>query len=194
MPLRCFSVRLALLLALSATAATPALACRGDCYHTVDRPVIVREGFREIVVETEPVVVLRTERFEVAPRRVDYLMTPPVTRTVMQEIVVRRAGYRWKTVAGPYGERRRKVFVPAEVKRVPREVVVAPGRRVRVVTPPVYALRDRVVAVRPAQTIVLPARTMVYDRPPVVFRTRRTPVLVRGDGVEWLPPRAWYAR
>lgn len=192
MPLRCLSARLALFLALSAAAATPALACRGECYDTVDRPVIVREGFR--VVETEPVVVLRTERFEIAPRRVDYVMTPPVTRTVMQEVVVRRAGYRWTTVAGPFGERRRKVFVPAEVKRVPREVVVAPGRRVRVVTPPVYALRDRVVAVRPAQTIVLPARTMVYDRPPVVFRTRRTPVLVRGDGVEWLPPRAWYAR
>ncbi len=182
MPLRCLSARLALVLALSA-AATPALACRGDCYdvyRTVDRPVMVRQGFRE-VVETEPVVVFRTERFEVSPRRVDYVMTPPVTRTVMQEIVVRRAGYRWRTVAGPFGERRCKVFVPAEVKRVPRHIVVVPGRRVRVVTPPVYVLRDRAVAVRPAGSIV-------QEHPPVIVRAR-TPVLVPSGGVAWV--RAW---
>src|SRR5690606_3009445 len=126
--------------------AAPALACRGDCYdkvrlpdvyRTVDREVVVRPGFRE-VVETEPVVVMRAERVRVAPRRARYVMTPPVTRTVMQEIVVRRGGYRWKTTYGPYGERRCKVPVPAEVKLVPREVVVAPGRRVRIVSPPVY--------------------------------------------------------
>ncbi len=175
----------ALLLVLEITA-TPAQACRGECYdkvrlpdvyRTVDRPVVVRPGFRE-VVETDPVVVMRAERVMVAPRRVDYVMTPPVMRTVMQEIVVRRGGYRWKTTYGPYGERRCKVPVAAEVKVVPREVVVAPGRRVRVVSPPVYALRERAVAVRPAQRLV-------YDYPPVVARERAR-VLVRRGGSAWV--------
>lgn len=185
MSLRGPSVLAALLVALE-IAATPALACRGDCYdkvrlrdvyRTVDRPVIVRPGFRE-VVETEPVVVMRAERVMVAPRRVGFVMTPPVTRTVMQEIVVRRGGYRWKTTYGPYGERRCKVPVAAEVKVVPREVVVAPGRRVRVVSPPVYALRERAIAVRPAQRLV-------YDYPPVVARERAR-VLVRRGGTVWV--------
>lgn len=175
----------ALLLVLEITV-TPAQACRGECYdkvrlpdvyRTVDRPVVLRPGFRE-VVETDPVVVMRAERVMVAPRRVDYVMTPPVTRTVMQEIVVRRGGYRWKTTYGPYGERRCKVPVAAEVKVVPREVVVAPGRRVRVVSPPVYALRERAVAVRPAQRLV-------YDYPPVVTRERAR-VLVRRGGSAWV--------
>lgn len=185
MSLRVFPALAALLLVLEITA-TPARACRGDCYdkvrlpdiyRTVDRPVIVRPGFRE-VVETEPVVVMRAERVMIAPRRVDYVMTPPVTRTVMQEIVVRRGGYRWKATYGPYGERRCKVPVPAEVKVVPREVVVGPGRRVRVVSPAMYAIRERAIAVRPAQRIV-------YDYPPVVARERAR-VLVRRGGTAWV--------
>jgi hypothetical protein len=179
---------LAVLLSLASTA-TPALACRGECYdrvrdpdvyRTVDRPVIVRPGYRE-VVETEPVVVMRSERVMVQPGRVDYVMTPPVTRTVLQEIVVRRGGYRWASTYGPYGERRCKVPVPAEVKVVPREVVVAPGRRVRMVSPPVYAVRQRALAVRPAQRIV-------YDYPPVVARERAR-VLVRRGGSAWVRAR-----
>ncbi|MCC7253111.1 hypothetical protein [Hyphomicrobium sp.] len=181
---------LAALLSLAA-AATPAMACRygSECYdkvrlpnvyRTIDRPVVVRPGYRE-VVETRPVVVVRPERVIVQPARVDYVRTPPVTRTVLQEVVVRRAGYRWATTYGPYGERRCKVPVPAEVKVVPREVVVRPGRRVRLVTPPVYAIQNRAVAVRPAERIV-------YDYPPVIRRERAT-VLVRRGGTAWVPAR-----
>jgi hypothetical protein len=148
-----------------------------DVYRTVDRPVVVRPGYRE-VVETAPVVVVRPERVMLQPPRVDYVMTPPVTRTVFQEIVVRRGGYRWKTTYGPYGERRCKVPVPAEVKVVPREVLVAPGRRVRVRTPGVYAYQNRAVAVRPAQRIV-------YDYPPVVTN-ERVRVRVRRGGTAWV--------
>jgi hypothetical protein len=174
-----------------ASAPSPSLACRGECYdkvrlpdvyRTVDRPVVVRPGYRE-VVETDPVVVMRTERVLVAPRRVAYVRTPPVTRTVLQEVVVRRAGWRWETTYGPYGERRCKVPVAAEVKVVPREVVVAPGRRVRVVSPPVYALRERAVAVRPAMRVV-------YDYPPVVAR-ERSRVLVRRGGTAWVRAERW---
>ena len=184
-----FTCRLAAVAAvLSMTSmAAPAWACRGgecydkvrlpDVYETVDRPVVVRPGYRE-VVETEPTVVVRPERVLIEPRRVDYEMTPPVTRTVFQEIVVRRAGYRWETTYGPYGERRCKVPVPAEVKVVPREVFIAPGRRVRVVTPPVYGVRERVVAVKPARRIVM-------DYPPVVTRERAR-VLVRRGGTAWV--------
>jgi hypothetical protein len=124
---------------------------------------------------------MRSERVMVQPGRVDYVMTPPVTRTVLQEIVVRRGGYRWASTYGPYGERRCKVPVPAEVKVVPREVVVAPGRRVRMVSPPVYAVRQRALAVRPAQRIV-------YDYPPVVARERAR-VLVRRGGSAWVRAR-----
>jgi hypothetical protein len=174
-----------------ASAATPAMACRygsecydkvrlPDVYRTVDRPVIVRPGYRE-VVETRPVVYVRPERVVVQPARVDYVMTPPVTRTVFQEVVVRRGGYRWASTYGPYGERRCKVPVPAEVKVVPREVVVRPGRRVRMVTPPVYAYQNRAVAVRPAQRVV-------YDYPPVVAHERAR-VLVRRGGTAWVRAR-----
>lgn len=172
--------------------ATPAAACRpgGECYdkvrlpdvyRSVDRPVVVRPGYRE-VVETDPIVVVRPERVMVAPGRVDYVMTPPVTRTVLQEVVVRPGGYRWASTYGPYGERRCKVPVPAEVKVVPREVLVRPGRRVRLVSPPVYAYRNRALAVRPAQRFV-------YAYPPVV-RYERTRVLVRRGGAAWV--RAQY--
>ncbi|WP_295557894.1 hypothetical protein [uncultured Hyphomicrobium sp.] len=190
MSLRGFAALAALFSVASAT--TPAMACRyGECYdkvrlpdvyRTVDRPVVVRPGYREIV-ETEPVVVVRPERVVLQPGRVDYVMTPPVTRTVLQEIVVRRGGYRWKTTYGPYGERRCKVPVAAEVKVVPREVVVAPGRRVRMVTPPVYGYQNRAIAVRPAQRIV-------YDTPPVVSY-ERTRVLVRRGSTAWVRARTW---
>lgn len=168
--------------------ASPALACRGggECYdkvrlpnvyRTVERDVVVQPGYRR-VVETEPVVVVRPERVMIAPGRVSYEMTPPVTRTVMQEIVVRPAGYRWESTYGPYGERRCKVPVPAEVKLVPREVLVRPGRRVRVVSPPVYGVRQRAIEVRPAERYVV-----AY--PPVVARERAR-VLVREGGSAWV--------
>lgn len=168
--------------------ATPVLACHGraecydrvrlpDVYRTVERPVVVRPGYRR-VYETRPVVVVRPERVMVAPGRVDYAMTPPVTRTVLQEVVVRRGGYRWETTWGPHGERRCKVPVPPEVKVVPREVVVSPGRRVRMVTPPVYAVQNRAVAVRPGQRYVV-------DQPPVIAY-ERSRVLVRRGGSAWV--------
>lgn len=190
MSLRACSAALIATLSIAYTA-SPASACRGECYdkvrlpdvyRTVERPVVVRSGYRE-VVETDPVVVMRAERVLVSPRRVDYVMTPPVTRTVMQEVVVRRAGWRWETTYGPFGERRCKVRVPAEVKVVPREVVVSPGRRVRVVSPPVYALRERAVAVRPAMRVV-------YDYPPVVA-SERSRVLVRRGGTAWVRSTGW---
>jgi hypothetical protein len=185
MPLRYLAVAA---MATVAAASAPAAACqRGaecydrvrlpDVYRTVERPVVVRAGYRE-QWETEPVVVVRPERVMVAPGRVEYAMTPPVTRTVLQEIVVRRGGYRWETTWGPHGERRCKVPVPPEVKLVPREVLVRPGRRVRVVTPPVYAVRNRALAVRHAQRYVV-------DHPPVVAY-RRERVLVRRGGGAWV--------
>jgi hypothetical protein len=187
MSLRRPTALVAALLSL-ASVSSPALACRygaecydkirlPDVYRTVDRPVVVRPGYRE-VVETEPVVVVRPERVMLQPRRVDYVMTPPVTRTVFQEVVVRPGGYRWKSSYGPYGERRCKVPVPPEIKVIPREVVVAPGRRVRMVSPAVYAYQNRAVAVRPA-------RRVVYDYPPVI-RRERARVLVRSGGTAWV--------
>lgn len=171
-----------------AASVSPALACygRGECYdkvrlpdayRSVERPVVVERGYRE-VYETRPAVLVRPERVLLQPPRVTYAMTPPVTRTVLQEIVVRPAGYRWERTFGPYGERRCKVPVPAEVKVVPREILVRPGRRVRVVEPAVYGIQNRAVAVRPA-------RRYVVERPPVVAY-ERTRVLVRPGGSAWV--------
>ena len=174
-------------------AVSPASACHGraecydkvrfpDVYRTVERPVVVERGYRE-VYETRPAVLVRPERVMLSPPRVEYAMTPPVTRTVLQEVVVRRAGYRWERTYGPYGERRCKVPVPAEVKVVPREILVRPGRRVRMVTPAVYGYQNRAVAVRPAQRYVV-------DHPPVVAY-ERTRVLVRRGGTAWVPARRY---
>ncbi len=112
------------------------------------------------------------------PPRVIYAMTPPVTRTVFQEVVVRRAGWRWETTYGPYGERRCKVPVPAEVKVVPREILIRPSRRVRMVEPAVYGIQNRAVAVRQAQRYAV-------DHPPVVAY-ERTRVLARRGGTAWV--------
>lgn len=177
-----------------AVSASPALACRGgavcydrvrmpDVYRSVERDVVVRPGFRE-VVETPPVVVVRPERVLVAPGRVDYALTPPVTRTVLREIVVRPAGYRWEIHDGPYGERRCRVPVPAETKLVAHEVVVRPGRPVPLVTPPLYAVRQRALFVRPGGRYVI-------DHPPL-FARERALLRVRRGGTAWVRARgAW---
>lgn len=187
-------IAVAATLSAAVSIASPASACHGraecydkvrfpDVYRTVERPVVVERGYRE-VYETRPSVVVRPERVMLSPPRVEYAMTPPVTRTVLQEVVVRRAGYRWETTYGPYGEERRcKVPVPAEVKVVPREILVRPGRRVRMVTPAVYGYQNRAVAVRPAQRYVV-------DHPPVVAY-ERTRVLVRRGGAAWVPARRY---
>jgi hypothetical protein len=68
--------------------------------------------------------------------------------------------------------------VPAEVKVVPREVLIAPSRRVRMVEPAVYGIQNRAVAVRPAQRYVV-------DHPPVIGY-ERTRVLARRGGSAWV--------
>jgi len=181
----------ALIVASSLAAApSPAFACGGgDCYDrvrlpdvyaTVDRPVIVRRGYRE-VYDIDPVVVVRPERVMVRPARVVTRARPPVVRTVLQEVVVRPGGYAWRSTYGPYGERRCKVPVPPEVKLVPRQVVVRPGRLETVTLPPIYARTNRVVAVRPP-------RQLVVDHPPVIGR-ESTRVLVRRGGAVWVRAR-----
>ena len=76
---------LAALAVSAAFFASPAFACHrgGECYdrvrlpdvyRTVERPVVVREGYTR-VYETDPVVVIRPERVMVYPGRVDYALT-----------------------------------------------------------------------------------------------------------------------
>jgi len=178
----------ALAAALAVTCGSPAFACRGgDCYDkvrlpdvyaTVDRPVVVRPGTRD-VYDIDPVVVVRPQRVMVEPPRVVYREGPPIVRTVLQEVVVRPGGYEWHSTWGPYGERRCKVPVPPEIKVVPRTVVVRPGRLEAITLPPVYASYNRVVAVRPP-------RQLVVDHPPV-FARERARVLVRRGGEAWVP-------
>ncbi len=136
----------AALLVLS-LAAAPAQACRGArC------DIVVETEFRE-VIPGPPLAVVAPERVMVAPGRVDEIMTTPETVTVLEEVDMQPAGYRWETRRCPPGMRRCKVFEPAESKIVEREIVVRPGRRIAVVTPPAYRWQRRVVAVQPGYVI-----------------------------------------
>lgn len=156
--------------------AAPAHACRGaNC--TAAQAVVVERGFRE-VIEGPPVVVVAPERVMVAPGRVDEMTTAPETVTVFDEIDMQPAGYRWEHRRCPPGQRRCKVFVPAESKFVEREIVVRPGRRVSVVTPPEYALERRVVAVRPG--FAIERGTFGRERPRRHLRMR-----------DIIPPGGW---
>lgn len=127
-------------------AAGPAHACLdGACR---ERSAVIERSYREVVVGP-PVAVVVPERVMVAPGRVDEIETSPETITEVEEIDMLPAGYRWEYRRCPPGMRRCKVFVPAESKFVERELVVRPGRRVTVVTPPTYEWRGRPVAIAP---------------------------------------------
>ena len=58
-----------------------------DTYATVERPVIVRPGFRE-VVQMPPVVSVRHERVVVAPARVHTVREPALYATAIQRVEV----------------------------------------------------------------------------------------------------------
>lgn len=139
--------------------ADPAHACRrGAC--GLERSVVVES---EVFVGP-PVAVVAPERVMVTPGRVDEIITSPETVTVYEEIDMQPAGYAWEYWRCPPGKRRCKVFVPAESKFVEREIVVRPGRRISVVTPPAYAWRRRVMALEPSGAYVVDRRVVSRGR------------------------------
>jgi len=94
---------------------------------------------------------------------------------------------------------------PPVTRTVARQVVVDPGRRVPVVTPPVYAAVPRTVLVRPAgvRHVYQPPVTRFVERPvvlrpaqrhvvvePPVYGVERQTVKVRSGGYAWQPIRA----
>lgn len=156
-------------------AADPAYACReGRC---AERNVVESE-YRK-AAWAPPVAIVVPERVMVARGRVDKIETSPETVTVIEEIDMLPAGYRWEDRRCPPGTRRCKVFVPAESKFVERDVVMQPGRRVSVVTPPTYEWRGRPAAVSPGVAV---SRSRALRRD---WRRSR----VRARGV--IPPGGW---
>lgn len=186
----------------SLLAIDPAAACRGDCYEkvqhpdvyrTVERHVVVRQGYREVVT-TPPVVATRAEtvlvrpasvshvavpavygtavqRVMVRPAQVSYIHSAPVVRTVYDTVVVQPGGSRWEEHRSLFGrERRCRVAVAAVTQTVARQVVVAPAQAVPVVTPAVYRDIARPVMLQPASL------RPVYT-PPVYGTQYRTAVV-----------------
>jgi hypothetical protein len=96
------------------------------------------------------------------------VVTPPVTRTVMRDVVVTPA--------------QRVVHVtPAVYQTVPRAVLLRPAAAARVYEPPVPGLIARSVVVRPATA-------QVINHAPVVG-IEREQVLVREGRYTWVPSR-----
>ena len=65
-----------------------------DVYQTVERPVVVHPGYRE-VVRVPAVVMNRTERVEVKPARIYEHVEPAVYGTILRrelQLTMRQAG------------------------------------------------------------------------------------------------------
>ena len=173
-----------------------AIACyekvkQPDVYATVQRPVVVRPAFTQVVtsppvteyraekvlvregswhsVEQPAEYASRTERVLVRAAETNYIDEPPVTRTVRESVVVQPASSRWEHSRGflGRGERMCQVEVAAVTRDVERQVVVTPGRRVAQVQPAVYENVTRNVIVRPA------SHQKVYEPPVYSWANRQ---------------------
>ena len=200
--------------------AAPALAfdrdCRSECYEkvrqpdtyaTVERPVVVRPGYSE-VVHTPPVVLDRVARVEavpgrwyahstpavygsmartvmVAPARTVSEHVPAVRQRVLSHVVVRPAKVGWQRSVDAFGrETMCKVEVPAQTRAVERDVVVAPARTVERVVPARYSTVAQPVLVQPARTHhVYQAPVYNYVSQPMVIRPATTEVIAHAPVV-----------
>ena len=194
--------------------AAPALAfdrdCRSECYEkvrkpdtyaTVERPVVVRPGYNE-VVHTPAVVMDRVARVEavpgrwhahstpavygsmartvmVAPARTVSEHVPAVRQRVLSHVVVRPAKVGWQRSVDAFGrETMCKVEQPAVTRAVERDVVVAPARTVDRVVPAQYRTVSQPVLVQPARTHhVYQAPLYSYVSQPMVVRPASSEVI-----------------
>lgn len=146
-----------------------------DVYATVEQPVILHPGHREVVT-TPPLIGLRHTRVAVSPARVHthyspavyatvskpvlveparvtYAHAPAVYRSVHETVVVRPAGVAWQRSHDHHGrETLCKVRTAAVVQTVSRRVMIAPPQRIAHHAPAVYREVNRTVLVRPAAT------------------------------------------
>ncbi len=192
-----------------------AIACyekvkQPDVYATVQRPVVMRPAFTQVVTSppiienrAEKVLVrpgsyhaieqpaeyaTRTERVLVQPAHTTYVDEPPVVRTVRESVVVQPASVHWEHSRGflGRGERMCQVAVPAVTRDVERQVVVSPGRRVAQVEPAVYENVSRQVLVRPASV------QKVYEPPVYSWANRQIVVRPAYSHVIQHPPVTGY--
>jgi hypothetical protein len=167
---------------------------RPDVYATVERPVVVRPGYGE-VVHTPAAVLERVRRIEmvpgsfnvhrepavygsytstvmVAPSRTVHEHIPASYRTVQQTEVWRPASVRWERRVDRHGrETMCKVVVPAVTRTVARNVMVSPGQSFARVVPAQFAQVQRPMLVQPARTV------QSYNPPVHAFV--REPMVVR---------------
>jgi hypothetical protein len=130
-------------------------------------------------------------------------MTPPIVERVQETVIVRPGRSRWVHKRDRSGREIKCLERSEPVTRtIARDVVVDPGRRVPVFTPPVYAHVPRPVLLRPAgvQRVYVPPVTRFIERPvvlrpaetrvvvePPVYRLSRTTVRLRSGKTVWRP-------
>jgi hypothetical protein len=117
------------------------------------------------VIHVPAVTHLETVQAMVRPPGWRTETIPPVYETILEEVVVRPARREWRPArpgavapapgadgwrAAPTGEVLCLVEIPAEVRTVPRQVMIQPARTVSVPTPPVFAPQEQVVVDVPA--------------------------------------------
>lgn len=157
-------------------------------YDTVDRRVLVKP---ERVERTTVPATYRTvyETVIVRPGSVRYKDIAPVYRTSYETVLVREARTEWRrsyigpggfipsgSRVEPTGEVMCLVEIPAVYDRVARQVMVEPGRSVRIEEPPVTRTQARQIVDRPAR--------VVETRIAAVYRTDRVRQIVRPERTE----------
>lgn len=165
-----------------------------DTYATVERPVVVRPGYAE-VVHTPPVVHERIRRIEsvpgtwhshrepavygsytrtvmVRPARTVHDHIPAVTRMVAHTEVVRPARVTWQRQVDSHGrETMCKVVVPAQTRAVHRNVIVSGPRRISRTIPAEFRQVSQPMLIQPARNInVYQPPVHSYVREPMVIR------------------------
>lgn len=196
-------------------------------YANVERPVVVAPARTEVVynpavvqqrpyrVQLAPQRIYREHvpaayatvmrRHLVAPARVGYVTHPAVVRRVHETVAVSPGSVRWQRTVDAHGrERLCKVASAPQTRSVVRDVVVAPARRIPVMTPAIYRESPIPVLVRPAHTrhvvepavhavvhtpvVLKPAAIRIIDHPPVTgVESRR--VQVSAPGYAWARDR-----
>jgi hypothetical protein len=194
-------------------------------YSTVAHPVVV-EPARHQIVHMPAVVGTRTQRIElhpgawtshhrpaeygqytksvvVHPARVSHTYVPARTTTVFDHVVVRKAATRWEHSVDRHGrETKCKVHIPAETRRVARQVEISPAHTVAHSVPAVYKTVTQPVLVSPAKTVhsysppvhdyvahpvvLRPASSRVVIHPPVIGVAHKRELILEG-GTKWQP-------
>lgn len=149
-----------------AALASPALASGAGCTTCYERVV------------NPPVYGVESHRVMVQAPRTDYHVTPAVTRTVAEKVLVAPERKVWQVTRDAHGRTVGCwVTVPARYEVRHRTVVVQPESVVPVATPAVYGVEHRQVLLRPAHAAWRPVAGPAFAAPaPVSYAPAAEPL------------------